>query len=209
MSQARIADVTRKDAADHPGRRKLIRALGVGGSGLLVARWSKPIVDSVVLPLHAQSTPLSVTINFNGLSPNRSPFTTYGQSGFTVVATSGNWLTITTFGDPAPFIQFERVSQQPTISARIQVTAGGLLFTFTSVRVYSSITTIPYVFTGLLDFNPVFTVSATQPNTLGTFATVLNPNSTDLIDTLLIRLSNPETPCCDNPVGLDNIVVSF
>jgi hypothetical protein len=38
------------------GRRQLIQALGVGGAGIVASRWSKPIVDSVVLPLHAQAS---------------------------------------------------------------------------------------------------------------------------------------------------------
>lgn len=37
------------------------------------------------------------------------------------------------------------------------------------------------------------------------------PHSTDLIDTLVIEVTNPATPlcptCAGNPVGIDNIVV--
>jgi hypothetical protein len=40
------------------------------------------------------------------------------------------------------------------------------------------------------------------------FATVQNPHSADLIDTLLIMLTNAAPDCCDNPMGLDNIVVA-
>ena len=40
-----------------PGRRKLVKALAAGGSGVLLSQeWSKPIVDSVILPLHAQAS---------------------------------------------------------------------------------------------------------------------------------------------------------
>ena len=38
-------------------RRKLIKALGTGGTVVLVSQWSKPIADSIVLPLHAQASP--------------------------------------------------------------------------------------------------------------------------------------------------------
>ena len=38
------------------GRRQLIQAIGVGGAGIVASRWSKPIVDAVVLPLHAQAS---------------------------------------------------------------------------------------------------------------------------------------------------------
>jgi len=36
-------------------RRKLIAALGVGGV-LAATRWSKPLVESVVVPAHAQAS---------------------------------------------------------------------------------------------------------------------------------------------------------
>jgi hypothetical protein len=40
------------------------------------------------------------------------------------------------------------------------------------------------------------------------FATVMNPESTAVIDTLLITLTNAAAACCNNPMGLDNIVIS-
>jgi hypothetical protein len=43
------------------GRRRLIRALGIGSAGLAASRWSKPLIDSVVVPLHAQATPPTVS----------------------------------------------------------------------------------------------------------------------------------------------------
>ena len=40
------------------GRRRLIKALGIsGGAAFLGTKWSKPIIDKVVVPLHAQATP--------------------------------------------------------------------------------------------------------------------------------------------------------
>jgi len=148
-----------------------------------------------------------VTITFGGLSGNGSPFTTYHESGFTVSPTSGSWTALTTYGKPAPSIIFRRLEAEPTMTAEMQITAGGSAFSFSSVDLYSSVTPIPYTITGLMSSTPVFTVSDTVPNTFGNFATVLNQNTTDIIDTLLIRLSNPATPCCSNPVGLDNIVL--
>jgi hypothetical protein len=137
-----------------------------------------------------------------------SPFTTYTESGFTVAATSGSWATWTSFGNPAPFIYFLRTSPEPTITAQVAVTAGALPFRFDSIDLYSSITPIPYVFTGLLNSSTVFTQAGTVPNTFGGFATVTS-NGLQTIDTLLITLSNPATVCCaQNPVGLDNIVVT-
>ena len=63
--------------------------------------------------------------------------------------------------------------------------------------------------TGRFKSNQVFSVSAEEGNTFGSFVTVANPNATDTIDTLVITLSKPETPCFPNPVGLDNIVVVY
>ncbi|MGD8869737.1 MAG: hypothetical protein PVI01_19105 [Gemmatimonadales bacterium] len=148
-----------------------------------------------------------VTITFAGLTDNLAPFTTYDESGFTVSAASGSWENLTTYGNPAPSIIFTRLASEPTISAEAEISAGDSLFRFTSVDIYSSVTTIPYVLTGLLNSTPVFSVSGVQPNTFGNFVTVTNPNSGDLIDTLRITLSNPATPCCDNPVGFDNVAL--
>ncbi len=166
---------------------------------------------TLALALLTSGVPVSATtIGFNYLLTS-SPFTTYAESGFTVSATLGNWEADTGFGNPAPFILFNRAEDEPTLTAQIEITAGGAPFTFSSVDLYSSITPIPYVFTGLKNSTTVFTVGATEPNTFGNFATVLSLHSTDTIDTLLITLSNPANPdteCCSNPVGLDNIVVN-
>lgn len=148
----------------------------------------------------------ATTIEFNnGL---QGPFITYTESNFTVVALSDRWDINTSYGNPSPFILFNRQANENTITAGIQVTERSSRFSFSSVDLYSSITPIPYVINGLLDSNVVFTVAGTVPNTFGSFTTLLNPNSTDIIDTLEITLSNPSTPCCDNPMGLDNIVVT-
>jgi hypothetical protein len=150
-----------------------------------------------------------VTITFSGLSSNGSPVTTYTESGFTVSAVSGNWQALTTYGHPAPSLIFVRPATDPTTTAEVRITAGGAIFSFTSVDLYSSVTPIPYVFTGMTGATSSFAVTGTVPNTFGNFVTVANPNSTALIDTLLIRLSNPATPCCSNPVGFDNVVLFY
>jgi len=41
------------------GRRQLMQALGVGGAGVVASRWAKPVVDMVVMPLHAQASAAS------------------------------------------------------------------------------------------------------------------------------------------------------
>ena len=145
------------------------------------------------------------TIDFGDLVAGSS-FTPYANSGFTVSPTSGSWM-VNGYGAPSLSIVFSRAAVEPTTTAQIQITAGASPFTFSSVDLYSSITPIPYEFTGLLGGNIVFTEAGTVPNTFGTFMTV-HVASAGIIDTLLITLSNPATPCCSNPVGLDNVVVS-
>ena len=169
-----------------------------------------PVPGQPDMFLSRNCTPVStgpITIAFDGLKG--SAFKGYSQDGFTVSPTSGRWMALTTYGNPLPSIIFTRSAAQPTITAAVTITASGSEFRFQSVDLYSSITTIPYVFTGRLKSNQVFSVSAEEGNTFGSFVTVPNPNATDTIDTLVITLSNPETPCCPNPVGLDNIVVVY
>jgi hypothetical protein len=159
------------------------------------------------IALLANAAPAAATtITFGNLLTS-STFTTYAESGFTVSPISGSWESNVDFGNPAPFIWFTREADDPEISATIAITAGGAPFAFVSADLYSSITTIPFVFSGVLNLNPVFTEAGTVPNTFGNFETVHEP-SAQIIDTLLITLSNPATPCCPNPVGIDNIVVS-
>jgi hypothetical protein len=150
-----------------------------------------------------------VTITFAGLSGNGSPVATYTESGFTVSAVSRSWEALTTFGHPAPSLVFVRPATDPTISAEARISADGRRFSFTSVDLYSSVTPIPYVFTGVMGSTTAFTMSGTVPNTSGNFVNVANPHSTMVVDALLIRLSNPATPCCSNPVGFDNVVLVF
>lgn len=147
----------------------------------------------------------ATTIDFNGLSgSDGSPFTSYAESGFTVARLSGSWLVGKNYGNPPPYILFRN---PPTTTASVAVTDAGAPFSFRSIDLYSSTTPIPFIFTGLLNGNTVFTVSGTVPNTFGNFATVSNPHGTDRIDTLQVTLSNPSNPNVPNPVGLDNIVV--
>ena len=43
-------------------RRKLLALLSVGGVGAsLPSRWTRPLIDAVVLPLHAQASPAAVS----------------------------------------------------------------------------------------------------------------------------------------------------
>jgi hypothetical protein len=145
------------------------------------------------------------TVTFTGLSSIGDPFVSHLEAGFLVEPVSGPW-TIGNYGRPAPFIQFRRLASDPLTTGAIRVTSGGNIFRFTSVDLYSSVTPIPYVFTGMREGVTVFTVTGTVPNTFGSLATVPSAFPLELIDTLLISVTNPETPG-SNPVGLDNIVL--
>ena len=145
----------------------------------------------------------SYTVQFTGVGPDRTPVTTYAESGFTLSATLADWIA---YGDGSSIVFY--TSTDPSMSGEITVrTDEGLsLFRFTSVELYSSLTPIPYVFTGSLRGNTVFTESGTVPNTFGRFAQVSSAYSNVPIDTLVIRLTNAKA-CCVNPMGLDNLVL--
>jgi hypothetical protein len=150
-----------------------------------------------------------VTLGFGELTTNGESVTSYSESDFTVTTTAAQWVGLTSFGNPAPFIQFPRSASQSTLIGEATVTAAnGEPFRFEAVDVYSSITAIPHQIIGLRNGAQVFVLTGTVPNTFGQFVTITNPNLTDTIDTLLIRVANPATPCCSNPVGIDNIVLA-
>jgi hypothetical protein len=144
-----------------------------------------------------------VTCTFGGLLVDEQTLASYTESGITVVATAGGWQARTGFGKPAPSILFITPAGELE-TGQVEVTAGGSAFSFVSVDLYSSITSIPYIFTGLMGSTTVFSVSGTVPHTMGTFATIANPNAGDLIDTLDIELTNG-VACCQSPMGLDNV----
>ena len=146
-------------------------------------------------------------IGFNGLAVNGASVTSYTESGFTVLPTSGAWVAGTTYGNPAPFIQFTAPGGT-TVIGEVRVSAGGSVFSFKSVDLYASTTRIPYTLTGVRNSSTVFTVADTLPNTLGNFRTVANPNAAAVIDTLSIVLTNAASLAGSNPMGLDTIVLT-
>jgi hypothetical protein len=183
---------------------------------------STPVAPS---PTTTASLTGDVTIGFNGLSglpcsglpqvPTSSSCVvqSYTESGVTVTvsATSGEWSVRTDYGHAAPFIEFSVpcVQQAGTCTTpatpgigTIQVTAKGATFSFKSVDLYASLVPIPYQITGLRKSTTVFTLTNTLPNTRGDFATVMNPQASAVIDTLLISLTDAV-----NAMGLDNIAV--
>ncbi len=150
--------------------------------------------------------PGTSSVTFTGLAPAGDPFVSHAEAGYLVEPLAGPWV-IGAYGRPGPFIQFTRQAADPLTTGEVRVTADGDVFRFTSVDLYSSVTPIPYVFTGMRDGAMVFTVTGTVPNTFGNLATVPSAFPLAWIDTLVIAVSNPASPCCNNPAGLDNIVL--
>ena len=200
--------------------RYLLAAFVLSVSAVCVAcsGGSTPVSPSSITTSSLSGDP---TIAFNGLSgfpcsgPPRVPANSscavhsYSESGVTVSATSGEWTVRTDYGHPAPFIEFYvpcvgkpcATPATPGIGT-IHVTAGRATFSFKSVDLYASLIPIPYQITGLRNSTTVFTLANTLPNTFGDFATVVNPQASAVIDTLVISLTNGVSA-----MGLDNIVV--
>lgn len=152
------------------------------------------------------------SIGFDDTGPDASAFTTYSRCGVTVAATAATWEVSTRFGNPAPFVEFRAPAGQAAVG-ELTVTASSGTFTFESVDLYSSVTPIPYVITGIARTSTAFTLQGTVPNTLGRFATVPNPNRAVRIDALVIRLTNAVPggggSNSSNPMGLDNLVLRY
>jgi hypothetical protein len=183
-----------------------VKARGYAAASRLVSLGDIPTLAVHFVLTPAASSP-AAAITFANVGAQASPVADYTEAGFRVVAATGSWIAMRTYGHPAPFIEFLS-ARGVTTSGEIQVTAAGSPFSFKSVDLYSSTTRIPYVITGRRSAATVFTLSSTIGNTFGNFATVVNPRSTALIDVLSIQLTNAAAPCCGNPMGLDNISVS-
>jgi hypothetical protein len=146
-------------------------------------------------------------VGFSGLRENRATVPTYTESGFTISAVSAEWVGITTFGNPLPFLEF--FASSGTVTGEIRISAAGAPFWLRSVDFYSSVTRIPYVIEGFLSSEPVFTQLDVLGNTFGNFVRVFNTRPYLAVDVLLIRLSNPIPAGVTgtNPMGVDNIVL--
>jgi hypothetical protein len=150
---------------------------------------------------------VQATVTFNELvGDNGTPFVSHEEAGLTVTTTDHIWEVLATHGKPRPSIIFKRIHQEPD-SGEIRVfDASGGLFQFSSVDLYSSVTQIPYIITAFRKLNTAFILTGTLPGTFGAFASVFN-SDTRMIDSITIRLTNPASFCCGNPMGLDNITI--
>jgi hypothetical protein len=147
------------------------------------------------------------TIGFSSLRDNRVRFATHVESGFTVSVVAANWISLTTYGNPQPFVEFNAPAGMTT-TGELRITAGGEPFWLNSIDFYSSTTKIGYVIEGYLNNELTFSVVDVIGNTFGAFARRGNPRADTPVQEIRLRLSNPAAPCCENPMGVDNIVVS-
>ena len=181
----------------------LTAAAGCGGLQPSTASPSPIIASNSSQP---PAAPGACVIGFDDQKINRESFASYTACGLSVAATAAPWQVSTTYGHPAPFIQFLSAAGSTTIG-EVAVTATGGTFAFTSLDIYSSTTKIPYEITGSANRVALFTIAKVQGNTYGEFATIVNPQQSAAIDTLTIRLTNAAASCCSNPMGVDEIRV--
>jgi hypothetical protein len=146
-------------------------------------------------------------IQFGGLTANRTDVITYSEAGYVVSRSAGNWMSLTTYGNPAPFIQFI-TEASTTTTGEVTISSGGGFFSFESIDLYSSVTQIPYEIVGLRGRDAVLLVTGTLGNTFGNFRTVTNDRPGTFVDTLFIRLTNTTGGAGPNPMGFDNLVLS-
>jgi hypothetical protein len=156
----------------------------------------------------APTLPSSAIIAFDNVGASRTPITVYSESGFLVSTSRGNWIAWSDYGNPRPFVEFFSSAGGDATGDIVVFSEQHRPFRFQSVDLYSSTTPIPYSITGSRNNVAVLTVVDRLPNTFGNFRTVVNPQADALIDTLVISLTNQAAPCCQNPMGLDNIVLA-
>lgn len=175
---------------------------GNSGGGTLVFTLTLAPFTPPPTPLPEPTVPVNVT--FAGLTTNRAPVSTYVENGVTITTVSADWMAATTYGNPAPSLQFSSPAGEAT-QGEIRITAGGR-FSFSSIDLHSSTVGIPLVVEGTLGSELVLWSQKTF-DTTGSFFTFQNPRPRDAIDTLVIRMPNNSAPCCVNPMSVDNIVI--
>jgi hypothetical protein len=208
--------LTAEDSMMRVSSVTIAAVLAILGSGCSPSVLSPDLPTGPTPPPTCSSQP--VTITFSGLTgPYASPVSGYQDMGFTVSLTEGTWLKGTAFqAEPPPAPQenyiYFNTPYGTTSSGEIRITANGCAFTFRSLALYSSVTPIPYQFTGLKGGAIVYTLTDMLPWTSGTFKTVSSSHFTDGIDALIVTVSNPATNvvCCGkNPVGIGHIALNY
>lgn len=203
--------VTRSGVSDPTGRYTISdlddgpATVAVTAAGYSPSTTSLTISGDRNLDFQLTRSALCPTIGFDGLAGSTTLPATYVECGVTIAFVTSNWRA--GFGRPAPGIVFTAPLDGTTFGEVVLTAPAGARFRFRSADVYSSVTPIPYVFTGISSGAAVFTIRGTQPNTFGNYATVTSSQS-EPIDTLILRLTTvlQQGFSGTNPMGLDNIV---
>ena len=182
-------------------------SIGCGASESLTGPSTAPASVAARIDPSTVKPAATYAIGFSSLRENRAPFTSHAESGFDVTVVSADWMSLTTYGNPQPFIEFFGPAGVTT-TGELRITAGGAPFWLNAIDFYSSTTRIPYVIEGFLNAEQMFSLIDVIGNTFGAFARRFNPKADVPVQEIRIRLSNPSAPCCSNPMGVDNIVVS-
>jgi len=153
-----------------------------------------------------QTTPAkAVVLGFDGLN-NGANFKIYKADGFSVRRVKRGWVVDGTYGNPAPMIDFD-VPANSEVGKAVTVTESSREFSLDSIDITSSISAVNWEFVGKLKGQTLYTDKGQVPNPMGGFTTVDNPDAATLVDSVEITLTGLKTACCDNHIGLDNIVV--
>jgi hypothetical protein len=137
-------------------------------------------------------------VTFNGLHGNNGDsFTTYTEGIFTVTPTTGFWQEAHHFGHPVPDI----FSQ--SMSSSITVTSSTTDFTFSSVDLGNANSGTPtYEVQGFFKGSLVLSTNGSLPAGPDLFVTINSPNSSQVIDSLVINYHLGTT----TSYNIDNIV---
>src|SRR5215831_18453083 len=92
-------------------------------------------------PVPTAVGPGPCSIGFEGLSVHGAAFTTYAACGLSIRASGAAWQVSTTYGRPAPFVQFLTPGGTTAVGDVLLQSPGGT-FAFASVDIYSSTTKI-------------------------------------------------------------------
>lgn len=137
------------------------------------------------------------TVSFDSL--RAGPFSSYIEDGFVVTALTSNWKRDRNQVLNGTTDYWLAVSNRGV--AELSVTHGGDLFQFTSVGLYSLVTTIPYEIRGYRAGQLVFERAAAEPRGQSSFVQVASSSSA-FVDQLTVRLTNT---VAFNDMGLDNL----
>ena len=66
-------DLVSSEVDPEAKRRQIVKNLTIGGSAIAVTQWTRPMVDSVVVPAHADTSPRLTLVGGNNLGNVQVP----------------------------------------------------------------------------------------------------------------------------------------